>query len=64
MLVIKTRNGYAVVPFTGEVPQTSLSDIQIAVSVEDSSWSHRGRTVCDVLKAHFEPADVPALKAA
>jgi hypothetical protein len=58
MLIVQTRNGYVVLPYTAEVPQSSLEQVHIATAIEDSGWTARGKTVADVLKAHFEPPTV------
>lgn len=65
MLVIKSRNGYIVTPYTAEMPTPDLEEVSIATTVDSNAWEARGKTVADVLKAHFEPPEtVTELKAA
>lgn len=59
VIVIKSKNGYIVTPYTAEMPTPALDELHIATAIEDSGWNARGKTVADVLKAHFEPMDAP-----
>lgn len=54
MLVIKTANGYAVMPYTSDIPQADLPKLLISTHVSSSSWG-RGQSVAQILEAHFEP---------
>lgn len=62
-LVIKTANGYAVMPYTGAIPQIDVSTLNVAPSLA-GSW--RGAGVNDILQEMLEPpsaaseADKPA----
>lgn len=63
MLVVKTANGYAVMPYTSPIPQCDMAELRVATVIDDSSWSYRGKTVTDILKAQFEPIE-PAVQEA
>lgn len=59
ILVVKTANGYIVMPFTDPIPHAAFSDVSVAMKLKDSSYYNRGQTVDDILEAMFEPP-VPA----
>lgn len=53
VLVIRTANGYAVVPYTAELlPAVNFSDLTVATSLGNSYSS--GATVLDALRETFE----------
>lgn len=52
MLVIKTKNGYAVAPYAGDVPAAFVQNMSVASKI--SSYSYSTDTVVTALEAHFE----------
>ena len=58
ILIIKTTNGYAVIEYSGEIPQTDLRTLNVAARIDGS---YRGDGVMELLRAHFEPPE-PATK--
>jgi hypothetical protein len=58
MIVIRSKNGYIVTPYTAEMPTPALDELHIATAIEDSGWNARGKTVADVLKGYFEPPEL------
>lgn len=57
-IVIKTKNGYAVCPFSGELPRDLMLDMEVAVKLE--SYSYATDTVIAALARHFEPKEKAA----
>lgn len=62
VLVIKTKNGYAVAPFAGELPSALIPEMEVAPKL--SSYSYGQDTVLAALERHFEPGPVVQLKEA
>jgi hypothetical protein len=60
LLVIKTRNGYATLPFTGEIPRDTLADLSIATRI-DKSYSSGAVSLVDVVEDYFEPVETPEI---
>jgi hypothetical protein len=58
MLVIKTTNGYAALPYTGTIPADSMADLRIATKIA-TSYSSGSIALTDVLEEYFEPEDAP-----
>jgi hypothetical protein len=56
MLVIQTKNGYAVAPYTGEIPANFVQDMHVATTLK--SYSYASDTVMKALSEHFEPAEL------
>lgn len=61
MLVIKTKNGFAVAPYEGEAPANFLADMEVAGTL--NSYSSR-QTVLAILENFFEPVEPVQLKEA
>jgi hypothetical protein len=59
MLVIKTKNGYAVAPYTGGIPADFMTDMEVATRL---SHSYDKDTVIQALERHFEPKEPTQLK--
>lgn len=64
ILIVKTANGYAVMEYSGDIPQANLHSMKVATDLSDMSWHQRGKTVQDILSAHFEPPQEAAKEAA
>lgn len=62
MLVIATRNGYAVAPYHGAIPDNFVADMSVATELK--SYSYATDTVITALIDHFEPKPEVELKAA
>jgi hypothetical protein len=62
MIVVKTKNGYAVAPHEGDLPPNFVSDMQIATALKNN-YSHR-INVADIMEEFFEPAEPVQLKEA
>jgi hypothetical protein len=68
MLVVKTKSGYAVAPYEGDLPVNFVQDMDVATCITHYSFSKE--TVATLLTAHFEPPETsdmpeePQLKAA
>lgn len=62
MLVIKTANGYVVMPCTQEYPQIDPAQMHVATELGDRYSSSLGPTVMEILRDHF--ATETALKEA
>lgn len=62
MLVIKTKNGYAVAPYAGDLPANLFADMEVANHL--THYSYREDTVIAALKRYMEPEPVAELKAA
>jgi hypothetical protein len=58
MLVIKTNNGYAALPYTGQIPSDAMADLRIATKI-DKSYSSGSVALVDVLEEFFEPEEAP-----
>lgn len=57
LIIVKTRKGYAVVPYLGEMPTINLGDIEV---FEGLTGRYGGFTdgVIGALREHFEPPEV------
>lgn len=66
MLVVKTKSGYAVAAYEGDLPPNFVQDMDVATAL--THYSCDRKTVAKLLEDHFEPPessdDKPALKAA
>jgi hypothetical protein len=63
MLVIKTKGGYAVAAYEGDLPPNFVRDMDVATHL--SHYGYDKATVIKILEGHFEPPEeTPALKAA
>jgi hypothetical protein len=51
LLIVKTANGYALVPFKGCMPSIDLAQVKFAQTLTSS---YRGKSVADLLDNHFE----------
>lgn len=61
MIVIKVANGYALLPFSGELPRDNMESMQIEKQIDTYSY---GDCVAKALRAYFEPIkDEPSLPA-
>jgi hypothetical protein len=58
MLVIKTTNGYAALPYTGPIPADAMAELRIATKI-DKSYSSGAISMLDVLEDYFEPEEAP-----
>jgi hypothetical protein len=59
MLVVKTKSGYAVAPYTGELPAGFVQDMDVASHITHYSISKP--TVASIMEKQFEPTeDAPA----
>jgi len=64
LLIIKTANGYAVMPYSEPVPQADLTQLHVATKLNGSFYSSREKTVAEIMEAHFEPPAVELKEAA
>lgn len=55
VLVIKSRNGYAVAAYAGEIPADFVQNMTVAAEL--LSYSYSKDTVLAALKEHFEPPE-------
>ena len=55
ILIVKTLNGYAVMEYSGEIPQADLQNLNVAMALDRCSWRANGASVQDIISAHFEP---------
>jgi hypothetical protein len=62
MLIVKTVNGYAAMPYTGEVPADAMSNLRIATRI-DKSYSSGAVSLLDVMEEYFEPEPAPEISA-
>lgn len=66
MLIVKTVNGYAAMPYTGEVPADAMANLRIATRI-DKSYSSGAVSLLSVMEDYFEPEpalEISALKVA
>lgn len=61
VLIIKTANGYAVVPYMGEMPSVDMTKVQFALNL---TGGYRGPGVSDLLESHFTQPAVSLAEAA
>ena len=57
MLIVKTTNGYAAMPYTGDIPADAMSNLRIATMIE-KSYKSGAIALTDVLSEYFEPEEV------
>jgi hypothetical protein len=63
MLVVKTKSGYAVAAFDGELPANFVQGMEVATNL--THYGYDKATVVKILEDHFEPTKpTPELKAA
>jgi hypothetical protein len=55
MLVVKTKSGYAVAAYEGELPANFVQDMDVAAHITHYSYSKS--TVTKLLEDHFEPPE-------
>jgi hypothetical protein len=55
MLVVKTKSGYAVAAYEGELPPNFVQDMDVASHI--SHYSYSKATVAKILEGHFEPPE-------
>ena len=60
MLIVKTTNGYAAMPYTGDIPTDALTNLRIATKL-DTSYASGAISLVDVLSEYFEPEEAPEL---
>lgn len=56
LIVCKTSNGYAVVPFTGTLENMDMDKMAVATRIKTYTYSG-GESVCEVLERHFEKTE-------
>lgn len=54
ILIIKTKNGFAVMEYEGEVPTASLDSLRVTERLE-SMYSYSNDGLLSIVKAHFAP---------
>jgi hypothetical protein len=62
LLIFKTTNGYAAMPYTGTIPADSMADLRIATKIAQS-YSSGSIALTDVLEEYFEPEEAPEVTA-
>ena len=63
LLIIKTANGFALMPYSGEIPQADLRELTVASSLKSAySYGHDG--LLSLVEAHFTPQPEPSEVAA
>jgi hypothetical protein len=62
MLIVKTVNGYAAMPYTGDIPADAISSLRIATRI-DKSYSSGAVSLLDVMEDYFEPEPAPEISA-
>jgi hypothetical protein len=62
MLIVKTVNGYAAMPYSGEVPADAMSNLRIATRI-DKTYSSGAVSLLDVMEDYFEPEPAPEISA-
>lgn len=62
ILVIATQNGYAALPYTGDIPTDAMSNLRIATRI-DKSYSSGAVSLLDVMEEYFEPEPTPEISA-
>lgn len=61
LIVIKTRNGYAFIPYIGDMPQVNLADASCFSALSGSYGSYNSPdTLFGALKEYFEPIQAKA----
>jgi hypothetical protein len=62
MIVVKTKNGYAVAPYEGDLPPNFVQDMEIATHL--THYGYDKTTVVRAMEAFFEPEPATELKVA
>lgn len=62
MLVVKTKSGYAVAAYEGDLPPNFVQDMDVATAI--THYNYDKKTVARLLEDHFEPPEQPQLQAA
>jgi hypothetical protein len=62
MLIVKTVNGYAAMPYKGDIPTDAMSSLRIATRI-DKSYSSGAVSLLDVMEDYFEPEPTPEISA-
>ena len=59
LLIVKTANGFAVMPYSGEIPPADLSSLTVALSLR-SSYSYGKDGLLGLVEEHFTLTSNPA----